>query len=1298
MGVLHPLIGVPKSDIFCDAHWSVSTMTSMPNDTADQGGSVKPVGPSGGGTSVRIFVIAVVLAAAVLALDLSLPLGVAGGVPYVALILVGWWCRERSAFFALAAVASFLTFVGYFFSPEGGVGWVVFINRAYALFAIWLTASVSWWVWRGRGAHQLDRRNEAHRDRDTTLSVGRTGAIVFVLVVAILVSSVGAFLRVEKGAKADIEKSLTTALDTSHASIRALFMAQKNAVRVWAGSAQIRSATKELMKLPVNRDALIGSQTQTDLRGWLNPVFRTHGYRGYFIVGNENINLASSRDNNIGFVNLLVKQGDFLDRVWAGETLVSLPQPSDVPLVDHGGKMVEHLPTMFVAAPIRRAGGDVIAVLAFRIEPDEVFSPVFERSRFGFSGETYAFDDKGLLISESRFIDQLFEQGLIPENGHSDLVVEVRDPGVDMTLGKRPALPREKQPLRRMAESATAGESGSNLTGYRDYRGVFVVGAWLWDSELGFGIATEADVEEAFTTLNNVRFIIGAFSLLCTGILILFVVVSARDKRQIFANFERNQLILSTVGEGIYGLDGEGRTAFVNPAACEMLGFKAEELVGQPMHDLIHHSYPDGTPYPREECQMYAAFKDGEVHRVDEEVLWRKDGSNFPAGYTSTPIRQGNQAIGSVVTFRDITERKKADRELRESERQLTVAVENISDGFVMCDANDRIILVNRQFRQLYPNSYDLTAPGVDYYDFLRGGAERGEYPDALDSVEEWLPRRKSKGREKSETFEQPLVGERWVRISVGRLIDGGWVGIHADISEVKAAEELIRRSEAQLNAVLDAASIGMGIDDLDGRTIRSNPVLESILGYSADEILNMRFSEYTHGDHAALDEKLFAEMAAGERESYQLEKRYIRKDGRDVWGRLTRTLYHGADGTPRYALGMLEDITELKEAKDQADKANQAKSEFLSSMSHELRTPLNAILGFAQLLESSKKSPLNDRQKDQVGYIMKGGEHLLHLIDEVLDLAKIEAGKLTLSMEPVFPRNLLDDCLSFSRTLAAKRDITIEDRTGESLPPLWADHLRSRQAILNLLSNAVKYNREGGTIWLDAEQRDDGVLRIGVTDTGPGIPEDKQSELFQPFSRLGAETTETEGTGIGLVLTKKLVEEMGCTMGFKSIPGEGSTFWIDFSIAEEREPVESPQQWDETAADLGIGSEELLLLYVEDNPANLALMDDLVGNIPNLTMISTHTAELGLALAEERKPDVIILDINLPGMDGIKAVQHLKKSDMARDIPVLALSADAMPGTIKRGREAGFREYLTKPVDISKLMSALRNVLGETT
>jgi len=384
-----------------------------------------------------------------------------------------------------------------------------------------------------------------------------------------------------------------------------------------------------------------------------------------------------------------------------------------------------------------------------------------------------------------------------------------------------------------------------------------------------------------------------------------------------------------------------------------------------------------------------------------------------------------------------------------------------------------------------------------------------------------------------------------------------------------------------------------------------------------------------------------------------------------------------------------------LKQAKELAEAANKAKSEFLSSMSHELRTPLNAILGFAQILENNRREPLSSNQKRSVGQILKGGDHLLSLINGILDLAKIESGKLSLSLETVDPRALIDDCLAFSNTLASKRDIRLIDSSVPLLPTIFADHLRAKQVILNLLSNAIKYNNEGGNVWLNVEEINDQTVRISVRDNGLGISEENQKDLFQPFQRLGAEGSEIEGTGIGLVLTKKLVEEMHGSIGFDSLVGQGSTFWVDLPIAIDGLPKGVIGTGVKAAFSLDLKGKERRILYIEDNPSNLAMMTKVVEGIDGLILLAAHDAESGLKLAKNSHPDVIILDINLPGMNGIEAVKRLKQSDETKDIQVIALSADAMPSTIDKGLKAGFRQYLTKPLNIKKLVLALKDVFG---
>ena len=384
----------------------------------------------------------------------------------------------------------------------------------------------------------------------------------------------------------------------------------------------------------------------------------------------------------------------------------------------------------------------------------------------------------------------------------------------------------------------------------------------------------------------------------------------------------------------------------------------------------------------------------------------------------------------------------------------------------------------------------------------------------------------------------------------------------------------------------------------------------------------------------------------------------------------------------------------ELTHAKAAAEKANLAKSNFISSMSHELRTPLNAILGFAQLLEAGSPAP-TPTQMARLKEILHGGWYLLELINELLDLALIESGKLSLSREPVSLIDVMRECQAMIEPQAQKHGIQINFLPFEHTWFAHADRTRVKQVLINLLSNAIKYNREHGTVEVRCTMSTPERIRISIKDSGAGLPLEKLAQLFQPFNRLGQETGSEEGTGIGLVVTKQLVELMGGTIGVESIVGAGSEFWIELVSATMPQLATRGCKSQELAPKIYVGMQQHTLLYFEDNPANLLLVKELIEeDRPDMRLLIADNGKLGIELARTHLPDVILMDIALPDINGIEAMKILLEDPLTAHIPVVALSANAMPHNVLQGVEAGFFRYICKPFELNEFMCAIDEAL----
>jgi signal transduction histidine kinase/CheY-like chemotaxis protein len=390
------------------------------------------------------------------------------------------------------------------------------------------------------------------------------------------------------------------------------------------------------------------------------------------------------------------------------------------------------------------------------------------------------------------------------------------------------------------------------------------------------------------------------------------------------------------------------------------------------------------------------------------------------------------------------------------------------------------------------------------------------------------------------------------------------------------------------------------------------------------------------------------------------------------------------------------ERTIEFRQAKEEAQKSNHAKSEFLANMSHELRTPMNSILGFSQLLQMDSANPLKDYQQENLNTIVSAGNHLLELITEVLDLSKIESGNMGLSIEPVDLLLIVDDLILISKPLAAKNSITLEyqDIPANSIF-LEVDALRFKQVVLNLVSNAIKYNKPNGSVFISYKKTETGKLRLGITDTGNGIPRDKIENIFKPFDRLGLEGGSIEGTGIGLTISKKLIEMMGGTIGVTSNPGEGSFFFIEVPISQK--PLLPPDQSKEPS----VSNEPFLnqkitkkILYIDDMAINLELVDRLLSRHSNLEFLSASNALEGIEIAKAQVPDLILMDIHMPDMDGLIAFKKLKSIDETKAIPIIAVTADAMDKNIKKAMNMGFKDYITKPIDLGKFLISIEKTI----
>ena len=645
---------------------------------------------------------------------------------------------------------------------------------------------------------------------------------------------------------------------------------------------------------------------------------------------------------------------------------------------------------------------------------------------------------------------------------------------------------------------------------------------------------------------------------------------------------------------------------------------------------------------------------------------------------------------------------QQANFALQISEEKFAVTLNSIGDAVIATDAEGRVKLLNPLAQKLtgWTLAEAVDRPVADIFHIIN---QDTRLPSTI-PVAETLAHGTIHGLANHTVLIARDGSECAIADSCAPIRDRdghvlGAVLVFRDVSETDAAQKGLRDYQFYTRSLFEANIDALMTTDPSGIITDVNNQMEELTGRTRDELIGSPFkNHFTEPERAETGIKLV--LSEKKVTNYELTARA--RDGKETAVSYNAATFYDRERRLQGVFAAARDMTErerlyqmlqerniaLESATSAAEKANRAKTDFLSGMSHELRTPLNAILGFAQLMESSAPTPSHKRSIDQ---ILKAGWYLLELINEILDLALIESGKVTLSREPVSLVEVLLECRAMIEPQAQKRSISMTFPDFDAHYFVNADRTRVKQVLINLLFNAIKYNKPQGTVAVEYSLVNPKSIRISVRDTGTGLTADQLTQLFQPFNRLGREASAEEGTGIGLVVTKRLVELMGGTIGADSTVGTGSVFWFELDLTSAPQLCTGEvERVAPVRPKVPSGTPLRTLLYVEDNPANLELVEQLIARRPELRLLTAANGNLGIEFARIHQPEAILMDINLPGISGIDAMKILRADPSTGHIPIIALSANALPRDIEKGLEAGFFNYLTKPIKVNQFMDAL--------
>lgn len=1167
-------------------------------------------------------------------------------------------------------------------------------------------------------------------------SLGSQVVVIMIMAAFLTVVIISTFLGledIEVRKKEQVREDLQSRITSTHDLLRLWVEQELSYAQHLANEPQLREAIQLLLTVPRERDALLLSDAQEQARTYFEARRRSRDDMGFVVIAPDFTSLASMRDDNVGSRNLIAAQRpELLAQAFIGNPMLILPVKSDLPVPDSNGDLQDDRASMFVAAPVWDADRSVIAVVALRSDPESIFTRLCQSGQVGKSGETYAFDGQGRMLSNSRFNENLRSIGLLDEGEQSILNIHITDPGGNMLEGFEPTEHAANRPLTYMAQEAISGKSGANLKGYRDYRGVQVFGAWVWDRDLQMGLATEIDANEAMSTFRMDRKImlrILIVTVLLAFLLTIFTIWSgersrrelqtARDEWEDIAEARTSELqerekkfsaIFDHSIQLMAVLDTNGILLEVNPVAFNIIDAEKDEVIGQPLWET-----PWWNHDPVDQAKLRQAVVDA------KEGKQTKFETRFPTGdgqfriidFTMMPVTDEQGELMFLLPMgHDITERKQGEQELR----KLSSAVEQSPATVVITDTKGKIEYVNPAFTEVTgytaeeaigKNPRMLKAEGMQPDDLYK------DLWKTITSGQVWHGELCNRTKDGDLFWESASISP--VRNESGDVTH--YIAVKEDITERRNMERELRDTSFHMDTALDLTKAGYWrIDFSNPDYFHSSDRAAAIFGeepkddhlYHVNDEWMARIAE-ADPDAAQQTSEAFNGAIDGTLPHYDAIYPYKRPvDGRTVWLRAIGKITRKTDGKPETMYGVVQDITDYKrmqddlaKAKEDAEAATRAKSDFLANMSHEIRTPMNAIIGMTHL---ALQTDLTPKQEDYLNKVHSSAGNLLGIINDILDFSKIEAGKLEMEIDDFSLDDVMDNVANLIAVKAQDKGIELLFNRAPDVPRnLRGDPLRLGQILINLANNSVKFTDRGEIVICiekdDNQPEDDDRIRLQFTvrDTGIGMSDEQCSKLFRAFSQADTSTTRKYGgTGLGLSICKRLTNMMDGDIHVESEEGVGSSFIFDavFGIQEEQAPTKLKPHPDLRGK---------RVLVVDDNETSRQIMEGMLKQM-SFGIDTAASAKEALGILQSVKSDtaakpieIVFLDWRMPEMDGFQLASRIIEAPDRYGTPkTIMVTAYGREDVMHTADQLDLDDFLVKPVTQSSLLDSVMGAFGK--